>query len=200
MKNKETLDQILAIIRSVTDDEQKLTQILDYLENEIVEEEETEELQLPEKFKPLIGEIAGSIDAGLICFLNPDTLEIDTYPRDLLFEVDFFDDDPDEVRESLKELYGVDDVKVLDWNNFFEFSPIGSSEGYRIMEAFTERVKDEKLQNRLFRALDNRKPFANFNNIIHNSEKRQDWFDFKQRWLENKVSIEMLDMLERIDK
>lgn len=62
------------------EDEQKLIQILDFLESDIVKKEELEELELPEKLKPLIAEIAGSIDAGLVCFLNPETLEIDAYP------------------------------------------------------------------------------------------------------------------------
>jgi len=40
---------------------------------------------------------------------------------------------------------------------------------------------------RLANALNNRKPFANFKFIIDNSEYRQDWFDFKQRYLERYV-------------
>ncbi len=205
MKKRETLDQILAIIRSVMEDEQKLIQILDFLENEIVEEEEfeeieeIEEIELPEKLKPLITEIAGSIDAGLVCFLNPETLEIDAYPRDLLYEIDLFDDEPEEVKKKLLELYDWEDVKVLDCDNFLEFNPIDSNEGYRIMEAFTERVKDEKLQNQLSHALGSRKPFASFRSIIDSSFRRQDWFDFKQKWLENRVAQELLDKLNYPD-
>lgn len=184
------------------EDEQKLIQILDFLESEIVEEEEfeeIEEIELPEKLKPLITEIAGSIDAGLVCFLNPETLEIDAYPRDLLYEIDLFDDEPEEVKKKLLELYDWEDVKVLDWDNFLEFNPIDSNEGYRIMEAFTERVKDEKLQNQLSHALSSRKPFASFRSIIDSSFRRQDWFDFKQKWIENRVAQELLDKLNYPD-
>jgi len=35
--------------------------------------------------------------------------------------------------------------------------------------------------------LANRKPFANFKNIIDNSDYRQDWFDFKKWYLQNHV-------------
>ena len=67
----------------------------------------------------------------------------------------------------------------------------------RRMEAFAERLKgDEKLQNQLFRALNNRKPFANFKDIIDNSDYRQNWFDFKFRWLENSVAIQLMEELE----
>ena len=192
-----TLDQILGIIRSVMDDEEKLARILAFLENEIYEEEEFEEIEVPEKFKPYVAEIAGNIDAGLVCFFNPETLEIDSYPRDLLYEVDLFEDEPEEVKKRLQELYDWEEVKVLDWDKYFEFSPPDSNEGFRIMEAFAERLKEnEKLQNQLFRALNNRKPFANFKDIIDNSDYRQNWFDFKFRWLENSVAIQLMEELE----
>ena len=38
--------------------------------------------------------------------------------------------------------------------------------------------------------MNNRKPFANFKNIIDNSgEFRQQWFDFKQKQLEKYVKV-----------
>ena len=43
-----TLDQILAIIRSVMDDKQKLNRILEFLEEEILIEEEFKEIEIPE--------------------------------------------------------------------------------------------------------------------------------------------------------
>lgn len=194
------LDQILAIVRSVMDDEEKLAKILAFLENEIHEEEEDfEEIEVPEKFKPCVAEIAGDIDAGLVCFFNPETLEIDAYPRDLLYEIDFFEDDPEEVKKNLQELYDWEDVKVLDWDKYFEFSPPDSNEGFRIMETFAERLKNtDKLKNKLFNALNNRKPFANFKDIIDNSDHRQDWFDFKFRWLENSVGIQLMEELKNL--
>ncbi|MGJ7027558.1 UPF0158 family protein [Petrimonas sulfuriphila] len=192
-----TLDQILAIIRSVMDDKQKLNRILEFLEEEILIEEEFKEIEIPEKFKPCITEIAGSIDAGLVCFFNPETLAIDAYPRDLLHEVDLFGDEPEEVKKNLSELYGWDDVKVLDWLIFIEFTPPDSHESFRIMEAFAERLKNaDKLKNKLIDALNNRKPFANFKNIIDNSDHRQDWFDFKVRWLENSVAAQLMEELD----
>ena len=118
MKNRQTLDQILTIIRSVIDDEQKLERILEFLENEIHEEEEDfEEIEVPEKFKPYVA----------------------------------------------------------------------------------ERLKNtDKLKNKLFNALNNRKPFANFKDIIDNSDHRQDWFDFKFRWLENSVGIQLMEELKNL--
>ena len=193
----DALDQILGIIHSVMDDKQKLNRILEFLEEEIFKEDEFKEIEIPEKFKPCIAEIVGSLDAGLVCFLNPETLDIDAYPHDLLHEIDLFEDEPEEVKKNLSELYDWDDVKVLDWLIFIEFTPPDSHESFRIMEVFAERLKNaDKLKNKLINALNNRKPFANFKNIIDNSDHRQDWFDFKFRWLENNVATQLMEELD----
>ncbi len=43
--------------------------------------EEDEEEEIPQRFHRVVPEIASGIDAGLICFLNPDSLEIEEIPR-----------------------------------------------------------------------------------------------------------------------
>lgn len=140
------LDQILAIIRSVMDDEEKLEKILDFLETEIHESEDMlkpesyeleedffPEIDIPEKYKSVINSIAQDIDAGMVCVLNPDTLETDAYPMEIFSDID---------------------------------------------------------------ALSRRKPFANFNHIIHNSDWLQAWYDFKQKWMENEVATQLKGELE----
>ncbi|MFA6361075.1 MAG: hypothetical protein WCX14_10270, partial [Dysgonamonadaceae bacterium] len=85
------LDQVLGIIRDVKDDNVKLQMILDFLENEIVEEDNYSSIdEVPEKYKLLISEIAELIDTGMLCFLNPKTDELDYIPQDLYNELDFF--------------------------------------------------------------------------------------------------------------
>jgi len=49
---------------------------------------------LPQKYTEVVNQIAGSIDAGLVCYLNPDTLETDGFPQQLLSEI--FDDEENE--------------------------------------------------------------------------------------------------------
>jgi hypothetical protein len=49
-------------------------------------------------------------------------------------------------------------------------------------------MQDRNMQQKLFDALNRRKPFANFKNLIDDSPYRQDWFSFKQKKLEEHVS------------
>lgn len=195
----DTLNQVLGIIRSVMDDEEKLEKILDFLLTEISDDEEESfpGIDLPEKYQSVVNSIAQNIDAGMVCFLNPDTLETDTYPVEVLSEIDAFESE--ESRERMQDLYGWDELKFLDWETTIEFSPLPSHESFRIMEAFAERLnEDKKTQSQLIDALNRRKPFANFNHIIHNSDWRESWFDFKQKWMENEVAIQLKEELEKL--
>lgn len=194
----ELLDQVLGIIRDVKDDTEKLQIILNFLENEIVEEDNYSPIdEVPEKYKPLISEIAELIDTEMLCYLNPETAEIDFIPQAILYEINQ-DDDIDEIKQYLEELFGWETIKFLDWDKAIEFEPLPSHESFKIMEAFALQLSDgEKLRPQLINALRHRKPFANFNHIIHNCHLREEWFAYKQRWIEEEVARQLLVKLEK---
>ena len=76
-------------------------------------------------------------------------------------------------------------------------------ESFKIIESFTATVKDKTLQFRLVQALERKKPFANFKNIIDNSLIRQDWFDFRdeayaefaKEWIEENATDELKEKI-----
>jgi len=146
--------------------------------------EETEILEIPEKYKKVIPVIADSIDAGLVCFLNLDTTEMEDIPQSMF-------DDPDDFEAITGKSFDTLDLKYPDWKNCISFEPLDSHESFIIMEYFADDITDEIIQEKLINALNHRKPFANFKAIVENSRHRQDWFDYKTRWLENHVK-EML--------
>lgn len=56
------------------------------------------------------------------------------------------------------------------------------------MEQFVNSLSEGRIYKRLSDALSGRKPFANFNNIIHQSDERENWFAFRQSCLERYVT------------
>lgn len=132
------------------------------------------------KLNKLIPEIAELIDCGMVCFLNPDTLELLNIPKDVLDET--FDADQ-EVFE--KDMERVD----TEWERFIRIEPLESFESFKIMERFIDEVvSDRHLKYKLQNALECRKPFRNFKELIDYSDYRQDWFDFKQKCLEEHIA------------
>jgi len=190
MKAQKLLNEILPILYTVKEDPIKLQKILTFLEEEIYEEpDEPDEIEVPEKFHYAVSAIAESLDCGLVCFLNLDTGETDDVPKDMRHDPEDFEDMTGESFESMN-------FKYPEWEHSMTFEPLESHESFKIMRNFTDSLQDRKLQNRLANALENRKPFANFKFIIENSAKRQDWFDFKKKYLENYVKDLLLMELD----
>ena len=191
-------DRILRIIEEVQDDEQQMQQILDYLLSEVDLEKHKPINQLPEKYRPVVNEIAQYMDMGMICYLNRETIALSTIPLEMYYEVDYCKS-ADEMKQKLDELYGWQSVEFLDWDNPIEFRPFPSDLSFDIMEEFTDNLpNDEKLRPKLINALQNRKPLANFGRIIDNSDLREEWFEFKREYLENLVAEDLLMELENI--
>ncbi|MFA5328762.1 MAG: hypothetical protein WC384_13300 [Prolixibacteraceae bacterium] len=193
MKTDELLHQILPILHSVKDDEEKLQQILDFLLEEIYEEPDDEEIVIPEKYRKLVHDIAESIDCGMVCFVNPETFEMEDVPKTLLDEGFVFDEEEDEVEEKEDTMF----LEHLKWEKCITVEQPESRESFRIMEGFVSEVDDKKLQKQLINALGNRHPFANFKNIIDGSQYRKEWFAFKQQKLEEVVWNELSWQLEK---
>ena len=187
MNSKQLLDEVLSILHLVKDDKEKLEKIYQFLMDEIYEE--PEEIEIPENYKPLVSNIADSLSAGLVCFVNMDTLEVEA------IHIDFLTEDPEEYEALTGETLDLADMKHLKWENCLTVDPLESHESFKIMEGFAEKMMDEKFQQKLIDALNRKRPFANFKWLIDNSDYRQDWFDYRQTWLEQYV-YELLENTE----
>ncbi len=199
MNAQQLLNEILPILHSVKEDKEKLQKILDFLLEEIYEEPEKEEIEIPEKYMKLVHDVAEYIDCGLVCFINPETLEVEQIPKGILDEFSDFslkpgldDEDEDEENDEQKFLHD-------EWESCISVEPRESSESFKIMEKFVDEVNDKNLKNKLINALSNRKPFANFKNIVESSNYRKEWFAFKQRQLEILVWEELEFQLEKFE-
>lgn len=179
MKTDELLNQILPILHSVKEDEEKLQQILDFLLEEIYEEPD-DEVEIPEKYRELVSKIAEAIDCGMICFVDPATLEMEDVPKSVLEERFFTELDEEDEDDEL-------DLKHKNWEKCISVEPPESGESFAIMKDFVQEIDDKNLKRQLINALQNRRPFANFKNLIENSKFRKQWFAFKQKELEKYV-------------
>lgn len=173
------LDEILGHIRQVKDDKQKLQKILDFILEEIYEATEEELLEIPEQLEKNLMAIAQSIDAGFITHINLDTFEIEDLPPDM--------EDPENYELRFKDCSWATEPKFYNWENVFRITPLHSSNSFKIMDEFADEMEDAKFQLVLYNALNHRKPFSNFKWKVENSPYRQNWYDFKQQWLENYV-------------
>lgn len=171
MNKNQLQNEILAIIRTVFEDKKALEKIHTFLMEEFFQESEPE--NIPDKFKEVVKKIADSLLAGLICFFNPDTLEVEDIPKELAH-------DPAEFEMVTGETFESAGIKHEDWQNCITIEPMQSNESFQVMESFVNEITDSSFQKQLVNALSNRKPFANFKHLVENSDYRQPWFDYRQ--------------------
>jgi hypothetical protein len=129
--------------------------------------------------KELIKEIAEQLDCGFRCYIHKENGELITLP--------------DENHHSGMDMeLWADDMEKVDENfgDYFVINPPESSDSFRIMEDFVYTLPEsESLRKNLIYALNQRKPFRQFKSIIDNSGPfRQQWFDFKDRKLQEWVA------------
>lgn len=189
MKTDDLLHQILPILHSVKDDEQKLQQILDFLMDEIYEEPD-EELVIPEKYQQLVREVADTIDAGMICYINPDTLEMEDVPAGLI-------NDPYEFESLTGSTIKDYELQNRKWKKCITIEPLQSRESFQIRERFVNHIEDNNLRKKVINALRQPHPFARFKELVEYSDYRQHWFAFKQKQLEEYVWEEMSFELDK---
>src|SRR5215203_2312984 len=100
----------------------------------------------------ILNQIADNLEAGEICFIHKDTLEIVTYPDE-----DVFHD-----TELLEETWQEEIQKVDNNEKFIAIEKMNSHDTFKVMEDFAEALEDRTMKIRLLTALDGKKPFANF--------------------------------------
>ena len=128
----------------------------------------------PEQIK----EAAEQLDCGFRCFWNTKT-------NDFIFIPDLMKY-PDMEMSSWEE-----EMDMLKYSraDFKEIPSLESSDSFEIMEQFTDQLPDTlKLKDELINALNRKHPFRNFKFVIDDSgDYRQNWFDFKNQWLQDWV-------------
>ena len=147
-----------------------------------------------------IEKIAESIDAGFTCHINPDTGEVEETRENDDFEIipdeddedyeEFMEDMPDwqkEIRKDIKE----QTARIDSWDRCIVIEQPDSSEAFRFMEDFVEEIIPEPEQKMFRKALQGKKPFANFNNLIHESKYLDNWYEFKKKKLMEYVREEL---------
>lgn len=183
MNPQTLLDQCLSILYSIKDDKQYLEKLLEFMQQEFCEEEidETKTVdhlsQVPVKYHAVVKEIADNMSAQLISFINPQTLKVDAIPQN----VEYADID--------------EQVFIPDLEDRIKIKPLDSHDSYEIMENFVAQLPNNREKKRLSNVVDGYKPFANFNRIIHQSEFREKWFEFRQKELEKFVIDNYLDII-----
>lgn len=85
--------------------------------------------------------------------------------------------------------YHTEDLEKVEtnWHEFEKIECPNSNESFDIMVSFVDKLPEQNLKSILLKALNQKRPFHKFNQIIHNCELRENWFEHKSNILEQRV-------------
>lgn len=147
-----------------------------------IDSRETDMTDLQEKRKEAVRQAADMLTVpGFTAVINLDSWEVDSW----MYDMDTLTDEEYEELEATRP----------NWEHTLEIAPLEAFESFRIMEGFVDYTLPKgRFQGMMARVLQERKPFAHFNNQIHNSEYREAWFAYRLKRLE--VYVKTLVVLE----
>jgi hypothetical protein len=135
-------------------------------------DEDWDPYELPEKYNhEIIGRITQAIEGDIICYLNPETLEIEYIPKN-------------------SEKQGSGHAEPLNhkhWKECYVFHPLEEKERLEIINKYFEWIEDENFKEELYYILESNNPIANFNAFINNSHHNTDWFLFNMDYIKDRV-------------
>jgi len=180
MNADQLLAEILGMLRQVKESKEDLQKIYDFMSENFIVENEEEDLVIPEQHKKAVAEIADNIQCGFICHVDKKTVSIISIRRANSWEYGEYEEDEEEEEETIEENVPLEDI--------ITFSPLESFESFQIMENFVASLEESPIKNKLTFALQRKKPFANFNAVIHSSPIKEEWFNFRKLALEQHVA------------
>ena len=133
-------------------------------------------------------EIADQLDSGMKCFYNTKTGELESYP------------DPDRMDDT-EVWQDVMDKVDASYEDYVVFDVMGSNESFQVMASFVDAMPNNGTRNRLVHALQQRKPFQQFRNQLHDHpELLELWYKYKeQRYMEYVMDIAKLHNSEEAE-
>lgn len=129
----------------------------------------------------LVKEIAETLSMGLDVHIHKETGQLVSLP------------DSDDMAYTDEEAWKEElDTLERDPEAYYQIERWSSREAYEIMESFAHQVPDAVMQEKLFDALDRRRPFRNFRDVLEDSEHYlQQWYDFEARRQQDYVKKEL---------
>ena len=131
-----------------------------------------------------VDHIVQALDCDMICFMNPDTCEIEDVPHDFLCGM-YHD-------ETWQEIVN----RIDQWGKYIAIDRPDSTESVRIMQSFIdEYIPSGKLKEQLNDALELRRPDKNFHRIVENSDYRDKWAAFNRRQMMKHIRRKLRDSI-----
>lgn len=181
MTTSDLLENIMSLLAVVSEDDEKLQKILTFIEEEIINSlDNSIDEEIINKYKDTIPQIVQAIEDGFVCYLNPETLEIEQVSADAIFDQEEFEEQHDDMLDEY-------DLNYMKWARYIKFEPLDTESIYRLIEDFINEMDDENLASELENELLQQKSYSRIIKKIESAVNMDMWQNFRRNATENYV-------------
>ncbi|WP_029902503.1 hypothetical protein [Prevotella sp. 10(H)] len=198
----DTVDNTQAGAQSITDRKvdqyygelpQDNTDDLDDLDDSLsINENRNEALEIPFEYESIVEQITESVFNGYVCFLNPETLEIEQVADEGTLGMS--DSEYAEQNDDMIDEFG---LNYTQWDNYIRFEPFSRDDMMNRIDDFITSLNDQKLQSQLEDFPDEAELFNLFPAILERTGKTLDWNVFLRNEIEAYVKSQLSDTIRR---
>lgn len=134
----------------------------------------------------LIDNIVDALDCDMVCFMNPDTCEVEDIPLDVLLGM-------------YQDITSQEALRRIDrWEKYITIEPLETPDMVKAMQTFiNEHIPSGTLKKQLHEALSLRRPDKYFHAIVEDSGYRDKWAAYHRQHMMRHVKSKLRDQLKK---
>lgn len=134
----------------------------------------------PPRYNKVIPYVVQITEAGFVCFLNPESLELEQVTGQMLAN-------PEAFYATSGGSAGQKPFQHLLWNDCVMFEPVPEKELLHLVEDFMQYLAGDTFHDKLARSMMKGKPYKKLDVLICKSQHAAFWDQYKTKRLENMV-------------
>lgn len=161
-------------------------------DDSVTDEFNSQDINIPFEYESVVEQITEAIYNGFVCYLNPDTLEIEQVSED-----DSYNLPGAEYAELNEDMMDEYDLNYIKWDAYIRLEPFGRDDLINRIDQFIINMDDEKLKNQLEDFEDKEELLSEFPSILERTEHTLDWNMFYRNEIESYVKSQIIDTIRR---
>ena len=191
MGNKDKYRKIVRDLTPIMDSDEKITEALNRLDKQELEAlDRKNEYEIPDKYITVVKQITEAVYNNFICFLNPDTLEMEQASCEGYYE--FLGKEYDEQNEDMIIEQG---LTYTEWDNYIRFQPFNRNDLLNRIVIFIDQMNDDSLKSQLENITDKEELYRKFRGIMERTGLLGKWNSFRRKEIEAYVKSQLIDNL-----
>jgi len=193
MKPQDTYDEIVDKLSQMKENDERLDKINNFIEKQDVKQINRESNNDTDfDYESIISQISEAVYNGFVCYLNPETMEIEQVDGEADYEP--LGAEYGEQNEDMIDEFG---LSYTEWDNYIRFEPFGRDDTLNRMEDFLEQVDDTDIRSELEDIEDNDELFEQFPILLDKAGYTEEWENFKRNEIESYVRSQVMSSLSR---